>query len=72
MSYFKTFKLFYQKNAHCTRRRKLAARLGFEPRYIAPEATVLPLDDLAMIYTLRYFLMAIKLEMVPKKIPVAI
>lgn len=26
----------------------LAARLGFEPRYTAPEAVVLPLDDLAM------------------------
>ncbi len=25
----------------------LAARLGFEPRYTAPEAAVLPLDDLA-------------------------
>ncbi len=27
---------------------KLAARLGFEPRYPAPEAGVLPLDDLAI------------------------
>ena len=28
-----------------------AARLGFEPRYTAPEAVVLPLDDLAAINT---------------------
>ena len=26
----------------------VAARLGFEPRYPAPEAGVLPLDDLAI------------------------
>lgn len=26
-----------------------AARLGFEPRYSAPEAKVLPLDDLAIL-----------------------
>ena len=26
----------------------MAAGLGLEPRYIAPEATVLPLDDPAM------------------------
>ncbi len=26
-----------------------AARLGFEPRYTAPEAVVLPLDDLAAL-----------------------
>ena len=25
----------------------MAPRLGFEPRYTAPEAVVLPLDDLA-------------------------
>ena len=29
-----------------------AARLGFEPRYTAPEAVVLPLDDLAIAFTL--------------------
>ena len=28
----------------------IAARLGFEPKYTAPEAVVLPLDDLAIIY----------------------
>ena len=27
---------------------KVAARLGLEPRYTAPEAVVLPLDDLAI------------------------
>lgn len=27
----------------------VAARLGFEPRYPAPEAGVLPLDDLAIV-----------------------
>ncbi len=27
---------------------KLAARLGFEPRYTPPEGVVLPLDDLAI------------------------
>ncbi len=28
---------------------KLAARLGFEPRFTASKAAVLPLDDLAII-----------------------
>ena len=28
----------------------LAAGLGFEPRYSAPKADVLPLDDPAMVY----------------------
>lgn len=27
----------------------MAARLGIEPRYTAPEAAVLPLDDLAIL-----------------------
>ncbi len=30
----------------------MAARLGFEPRYTAPEAVVLPLDDLAAMDTI--------------------
>ncbi len=32
----------------CDRLKRLAARQGFEPRYAAPEAAVLPLNDRAV------------------------
>lgn len=35
---------------------KLAARLGLEPRYHAPEACVLPLDDLAICSYISIFI----------------
>ena len=57
------------------------AGLGFEPRYIASEATVLPLDDPALFsvhcslltvrYTSKCFLIATALAMTPSRIPIA-
>ena len=64
----------------------VAAGVGFEPTYIAPEAIVLPLDDPAIFaynshpnacnfilfnfYTFKYLRMAMRLEKMPRIIPV--
>ena len=55
----------------------IAAGERFERSYADPESAVLPLDDPAKktqlgIYTFRYFLMAIMLEITPTPMPVKI
>lgn len=45
-----TLSFYYYINASRTPL-KLAAGLGFEPRYTPPEGVVLPLDDPAMVLT---------------------